>query len=418
MSAFDRIIGYDSIKSEMLEIMDILKNPEIYTRLGASLPSGIVLDGDPGLGKTLLATSFMEESGVPGYILRRNKETKEFIAEMNRVFAEAENNAPSIILLDDMDKFAPEKHSSEEFAVLQSLIDTVKGKNVFIIATVNDTSNMPDSLIRAGRFDRYILLFRPTREDGEKIVRYYVGKKPIAEDVNMDDTSKMLAGKTCAELDSVINFAAISAAHDRCDRIEMRHLVEATLREAYGVTDRCEKLSPKEREEIAYHEAGHAVISDVIKEGSVGLVSICSSPAVERGGFMLRCLDFDRRPHEILISLGGKAASELKYGKVASGTMSDLSKACSHINTSIKRIGTYGLSNVCLSSESSLLLSRGEIVAAAELERFLFKAKEILAENREFLDKLAAEICEKGTLLNSDVARIRATCTITPAVIG
>ncbi len=418
MSAFDRIIGYDHIKNEMLEIMDILKNPEIYRALGASLPSGIVLQGEPGLGKTLLATSFMEECGVPSYTVRRSKETKEFIDDMTRAFEQAAETAPSIILLDDMDKFAPSDNSQEEFVVLQSLIDSVKGKSVFLIATVNESFHLPDSLVRAGRFDRYIVVNHPTREDGEQIVRYYVGQKPISEDVNMDDTSKMLAGKSCAELDSVINLAAISAAHDRCERIEMRHLVDATLREAYGVTVNCEKRSPKEREEIAYHEAGHAVISDVIKEGSVGIVSVCSSPRTERGGFMLRCLDFDRRPHVILIALGGKAASELKYGKVASGTSSDLVSALSHIDKSTKRIGTYGVSNLGFGSESELLDSRSEIVVAAELERFIFKAKEILAENREFLDKLAAELYEKGTLLNSDVARIRATCTITPAVIG
>ena len=125
MSAFDRIIGFDYIKNEMLELVDMLKNPEIYTKLGATLPSGVVLSGEPGLGKTLIATAFMEECGVKSYTLRRSKETKEFIEEMNEVFENAKNNAPSVILLDDMDKYAPEEKNSEEFAVLQALIDSV-----------------------------------------------------------------------------------------------------------------------------------------------------------------------------------------------------------------------------------------------------------------------------------------------------
>ncbi len=419
MSAFDRIIGYDYVKNEMLEIIDMLKNPDIYKKLGATLPSGVVLSGDPGLGKTLIATAFMEDCGVKSYTLRRNKETKEFIEEMNEVFDEARNNAPSVILLDDMDKYAPDEKNSEEFAVLQALIDSVKDKDVFLIATVNSHRHeLPESLTRAGRFDRFVHLYYPSGEDGANIVKYYIGKKPISDDVNMEDTAKMLAGKSCAELDCVINLAAISAAHERSEKIKMAHLVDATLREAYGVTDNCEELTPEEREEVAYHEAGHAVIADVIKEGCVGIVSICSAPRADKGGFMLRCDDLDRRAYEILVSLGGKAACEIKYGKVASGTKSDLVKACKNLDISTKHMGTYGVSNLGFGSETPEQDHRSEIVVTAELERYLFKAKEILCDNREFLDKLAKELYEKETLLNSDVARIRATCTIKPAVVG
>lgn len=414
MSAFDRIIGYDYIKNEMLELVDMLKNPEIYTKLGATLPSGVVLSGEPGLGKTLIATAFMEECGVKSYTLRRSKETKEFIEEMNEVFENAKNNAPSVILLDDMDKYAPEEKNSEEFAILQALIDSVKKKNVFLIATVNaHRHELPESLTRAGRFDRFIHFYHPSKEDGASIVKYYIGKKTISDDVNIEDTSKMLAGKSCAELDSVINIAAISAAYERSEKIKMKHLVDATLREAYGVGDDCDKLTPEEREAVAYHEAGHAVISDVLKEGSVGMASICT-----RGGFMLRCLDFDRRAYEILVSLGGKAASELKYGKIASGTCNDLVKSIRHIGRAVTEIGTNGMSFLshCVKSEASN--ARSDIAIQAELERYLFKAKEILCDNREYLDKLAAELIEKETLLNSDIARIRANCTIKPAIVG
>ncbi len=418
MSAFDRIIGYDYVKREMLEIVDMLKNPNVYEKLGATLPSGVLIEGDPGLGKTLLATAFMEECGVKSYILRRSKETREFISEMNKVFADAKNNTPSIILLDDMDKFAPEEKNAEEFSVLQALIDSIKNSGVFLIATVNCTKHIPNSLLRSGRFDRSLTLCYPTREDGPEIVKYYISKKPVGEGVNMDDLSKMLSGKSCAELDSVINMAAIAAGHERCERIEMKHLVNATLREAYGVSNNCEKMTPEEREEVAYHEAGHAVLSDIINEGSVGITSICSTHKSDRGGFMLQCKSFSRRPHVIIVSLGGKAAVELQYGKIASGTSRDLSKACTHINESVKCVGTYGLANLGFGNESVFQDARSEVVVTAEVERFLFKAKEILAQNREFLEKVARELMEKETLLNSDIARIRATCTIRPAIIG
>ncbi len=418
MSAFDRVIGYDHIKTEMMELVDIIKNPEVYKSLGADLPSGVILEGDPGLGKTLFATCFIEECGISSYIIRRDKQAGEFISEMTKTFDTAIENAPSVILLDDMDKFAAEEKRNEEFTVLQSLIDSIKGKGVFLIATVNDTDFLPKSLLRAGRFDKHIFFRNPSKEDGPRIASYYIGKRPVGDSVDLEDAGKMLCDKSCAEIDSVINFAAISAAYERCERIEMRHLVGATLRKAYGVTNKCDKMTPEEKEQTAYHEAGHAVLSDIIDEGSVGLASICSSNGGDRGGFMLRCIEFTRRPHVIIVSLGGKAAYELKYGKIASGTSSDISKACTQIDFSVKRVGTYGLANLGFGNETASQDERSEIVVTAELERLLFKAKEILAENREFLDKVAAELLEKETLLNSDIARIRKSCTIKPAVIG
>lgn len=418
MSAFDKIIGYESIKSDLLGIIDTIKNPEIYNALGAEIPRGVFLEGDPGMGKTLMAKALIEECGIPSFVIRRSQDSSNFIGEMNRVFEEAAKQERAIILLDDIDKFAPEERNTQEYSVLQALIDSVHDKEVFIIATANCAHDLPESLTRAGRFDRWIMVRRPSREDGEKIVKYYISKKPISDDINLEDVCKMLSYRSCASIDSVVNLAALAAGRERSKKIKMNHLVKATLTEAYGLVDTCEKLTPEEREIVAYHEAGHAVICDIIKEGSVGIASICSAPRADKGGFMLRCADLDRRPYEILVSLGGKAACELKYGKVASGTSGDLSKAWGYIDTATKRIATYGISNLGFGSESVYQDARSEIVVTAEFERLLFKAKEILAENREYLDKLAAALCKKETLLNSEIAAIRATCTIKPAIVG
>ena len=418
MSAFDRIIGFDSIKNDLLGIIDIIKNPDIYRNLGAEIPHGVMLEGDPGMGKTLMAKAFIEECGIPSFVIRRSKSSDDFIEEMNNVFEEASRHGRAVILLDDIDKMAPEEKNSQEYSVLQALIDSVHDKEVFIIATANCTHDLPDSLTRAGRFDRWIMVRSPSRLDGEKIVKYYISKKPISEDVNLEDVCKMLSYRSCASIDSVVNLAAIAAGRARSEKIQMHHLVNATLTEAYGLIDTCEGLSHEEREMVAYHEAGHAVICDIIKEGSVGVVSICSNQRADKGGFMLRCEELDRRPYDILVSLGGKAACEIKYGRVASGTKSDLSKACQNINISTKYMGAYGVANLGFGSESEFQDQRSEVIVTAELERHLFKAKEILAENREYLDKLAKALYEKETLLNSEIAAIRATCTIKPAVIG
>ena len=418
MGEFSNVIGYTRIKGELLEIADMIKNPEVYEALGARLPSGVLLEGAPGLGKTLLATEFIEVCGIRSFTLRRNKSGENFIELLERTFDEAVREAPSIVFLDDMDKFAPDSRDSEEFVVLQAKIDEVKGKGVFIIATANDTDAIPYSLLRAGRFDRHISVSAPTGADSERIIRHYLSDKPMDKDINYEDVAKMLYGKSCAELESVINSAAIAAAYGRASRISIEHVMSAALREAYGITEDCDELSETEREETAYHEAGHALISEVIDPGSVGLLSLSSSRRSEKGGFMLRCADYTRRAYIILVALGGKAASEIRFGKVASGTSSDIQKAISHLYRSVTAIGTCGLAAIGGGDESEALDSRQEVIVEAELERNLFKAREIICDNREFLDALARELYEKKTLLYSDIKRIRDACTIKPATVA
>lgn len=418
MGEFSNVIGYTRIKGELLEIADMIKNPEVYEALGARLPSGVLLEGAPGLGKTLLATEFIKVCGIRSFTLRRNKSGENFIGLLERTFDEAVREAPSIVFLDDMDKFAPDSRDSEEFVVLQAKIDEVKGKGVFIIATANDTDAIPYSLLRAGRFDRHISVSAPTGADSESIIRHYLSDKPMDKDINYEDVAKMLYGKSCAELESVINSAAIAAAYGRASRISIEHVMSAALREAYGITEDCDELSETEREETAYHEAGHALISEVIDPGSVGLLSLSSSRRSEKGGFMLRCADYTRRAYIILVALGGKAASEIRFGKVASGTSSDIQKAISHLYRSVTAIGTCGLSAIGGGDESEALDSRQEVIVEAELERNLFKAREIICDNREFLDALARELYEKKTLLYSDIKRIRDACTIKPATVA
>ena len=193
----------------------------------------------------------------------------------------------------------------------------------------------------------------------------------------------------------------------------------STGSDVYGLKNRCGELSIEKQEEIAYHEAGHAVIAEVLMPGYIGMVSLSSDMFSSMGGFVLRCKEPERRAYEILISLGGKAASEMKYGKIASGTTSDLDNAINHLLQSIGRVGSSGFNHLEMPDiDSNTYLSNREQVVYSELERYLFKAKEIIAQNREFLDKVAKELLEKQTLLYSDIKRIRESCTIAPAVVG
>ena len=166
MSEFDKIIGYKDIKSELIRLCDMLKNEEKYSALGVTLSGGLLLCGVPGVGKTLMASCFIKESGRRAFICRKNKADGEFVNEIKKMFDKAAENAPSVILLDDMDKFANEdvnRKNAAEYVAVQSCIDEVKGKDVFVIATCNGTGNLPSSLLRSGRFDTIIAVNTPEK---------------------------------------------------------------------------------------------------------------------------------------------------------------------------------------------------------------------------------------------------------------
>ena len=210
MNAFDKVIGYKATKRELLQLCDMLRNREIYEEMGARLPHGLLLYGDPGLGKTLLARCFVEESGLHTITVRRDKGGDAFIDGITQAFASAKAKAPSIVLLDDMDKFANEDDThcdAPEYAAVQAGIDDVKDTGVFVIATANDIRKLPSSLRRSGRFDRKIGLQAPTASDAEEIIAHYLKTKRVSDSVNMEDLTRMMRYNSCAELETILNEA-------------------------------------------------------------------------------------------------------------------------------------------------------------------------------------------------------------------
>ena len=415
MNAFDKVIGYETIKNELLQICDMLHNKKVYEGLGAKLPQGVLLYGDPGLGKTLMAKSFIEESGIGAYTVRRNKGNDDFIGVITDTFAKARENAPAIVFLDDMDKFANEdddQRDAEEYVAVQSGIDEVKDCDVFVLATANDIRKLPKSLIRTGRFDRKIMVQRPTENDADSIIRHYLSDKKVADTVNMEDLAKMISYSSCAELETILNEAAINAAFQRKEKIETEDIVKAVLRMQYNSPDDLNKSSDEDKRKTALHEAGHLVVSEVLVPGSVGLASIRPTGRNPVGGFIHSCKDLTRRPYQILVSLAGKAAAELYYSETcASGCCSDISKAVRLIRDGLSDNGTHGFGMVDVSGDfegiSECHNSRSEAVIQAELERYFFKAKDILLKNRAFLEAVTEALTEKETLLYSDISKLR-----------
>ena len=413
MSAFDKVIGYESIKAELRQICDQMKNREVYEALGARLPQGLLLHGDPGLGKTLMAKCFIEESGLPAYVICKNRGSDDFIGEIAETFRKAKENAPVIVFLDDMDKFSNEDYrrkDTEEYVTVQAGIDEVKDTGVFVLATANDIDKFPDSLIRAGRFDKQIEVERPTNRDADEIIRYYLEDKKVADSVDMDDLTKMISYRSCAELEGILNEAAILAAHQRKKQIEMDDLVKAVLRKEYNAPDNFTEMAAEDLQRTALHEAGHLVVSEMLCPESVGLASLKNRDR----GFIHRCAGIGSPKDHVLIALAGKAAVELYYADYCTdGCSDDLRKAYRCIRDMMAENATHGFGMLDVAATHSYadtsesLNSRNEAVVQAALERYMITTRDILLRNRAFLEAVTNALIQKKTLLFSDIQKIR-----------
>lgn len=417
MSEFDKVIGYDNIKKELVQICDMMKNEEVYKKLGAKIPKGILLYGEPGVGKSLMAHAFIEESGRNKYVLKRDRPNGDFINEIKRIFTEAGKNTPSVILLDDMDKYAVKDHDTEEFTVLQTCMDTAHQLDVFIIATVNEMGRMPRSLKRVGRFDRKIKVRIPDDEDAEKIIEYYMSTKEFADGLNSGDIAKMLAGHSCAELETALNEAAVYAGFERSDKINMGHITNAVLKTVYNIEPKEIDMESMSFREIVYHEAGHVVVGEILNPGSVGLAVICADKNGTRG-ITAKCKKNHNADDVICVGVAGKVSSEIKTGKTAEGVESDIKKVVATITGAVCSGGAAGLSLVqvlgdCIYECSEDLKRSQEVAVHTLLESYVSKTRRIICENIEFVEKTAAELTEKKVLLYSDIKRIRSACKIT-----
>lgn len=430
-SPFDRIIGYPSVKKELMQISDTLKNRPAYERLGVAPPRGLLLYGDPGVGKSLMTRAVIEDSRLPAFVLRKDLPNGDFVKEIKSVFQKAGENTPSIVYLDDMDKFAngDEQHpDAEEYVTVQSCIDEARDKAVFVLASANSIRCLPDSLLRAGRLDRRIRVEPPRGRDAEEIVAHYIQNKRFAPDVDAKAVAHIMNGHSCAELEAVINQAGLYAGYERAKQITMDHFMAAYLRTVMDVpggrVDHGTDLSGADEtyRQVVYHEAGHAVVSEVLCPGSVTVVHVRGS-GQDCGGFTNyynngtgTSLYWVRS--RIISALGGIAATEQKFGLIDVGGSRDLDDAFETVRDLVVHDCVCGLSLHAREFEDSQRqLSQQEQAVASQLEQYYRKAKEILSLNAGFLDKLAAALAEKALLSAVDVAEIRAECTIIPAVI-
>lgn len=418
MDKFDeKVIGYDSIKETLRQIADVLKRPEAYKEKGVSMPRGLLMESAPGLGKSLIASILMEESGRKSFVFRRINEGNTFLGEMKDIFDVAKEEAPSILLLEDLNLYVESNSPyAPEWACLQACIDETSDADIFVIATTNDTRYMPQSLLRPGRFDYILNLNPPLGKTAEDIVSYYLCDKNLAKDVQISDIVKAMPQVSCATLETVMNFAAINSVYRNHAHVQKEDIIDALLKVVYNLrkTD-CEE-DPQEHQMIAVHEAAHAVVGEVLHSGSIGIITIRGSHGAIGGmesGFAVYAKSEEEFQDEIIKTLAGKAGTVLIYGIMDIRAAADIKKADQLLDIWLCHFAGGGFSGVEPSENrlSESRLSYNEAIKSAKLEELYRRAYKILYDNRDFLLAVQKELLEHETLLNSDLAKIRESCT-------
>ena len=416
MSAFDKIIGYDNIKEEMMQICEMIRDEEKrYEKMGAKLPKGIMFYGEPGMGKSLMANCFVEESGLECFIIRRNKGDGDFLKEMEDTFNKAKEKAPAIILLDDMDKFSNEdygKRDSEEYVAVQAGIDAVKDSKVFVVATVNDENKLPNSLIRAGRFDRKYSMNGLEGEDAVKLAKHFLKDVRLDENVMIEDVVKLVENNSSSTYETVINEAAIRAAYLKKEKISIEDLIYVTMAMNHKVKidSHGKDISSAEKDQIekmAIHEAGHVVIAETIQPGSVAYAFVCINEIAE-GCTKAKKLKDEAK---IIMDMAGKAAYEEKYAAHDRGCYNDTRMAIRRIECDMIS-GMHGLDKVNVMDmigERCTEQKRGviETEIRTQLEEYMRRARFILSANRDFLEAVTKALEEKQFLLYSEIQELR-----------
>lgn len=412
---FKTIIGYDEIKETLCRIIDIIKYPDKYEKLGARIPHGLFLYGPPGTGKTSISNEIIKYLDRKTYTIRKTKSNGDFIKHINKIFEEAISNQPSIVFLDDIDKYAEDddRSNNEEFVTIQSLIDSIKDKDIFVIATANDKHVLPHSLLRSGRFDNIIEIEEPSEEDAYKICKYYLGKKKIDKKVNFKNISSILSSASCADLEKVCNQAGIIAGYNNKKEIGMDELVKAALEFAYNTN-----INDLDKEDnyslnISYHEAGHALVGELLQPKSVSFITVAKTDSDTRGLTIYHkeedyFSDIKFMINRVKTLLAGKAATEIVYNTCDVGSNSDLHRAFDIVERFADNYCQYGfdawVQNYREVSEK-VKTNKGDKMIEL-MDKYYQEVKELLINNREKLDILANQLNKRKILFQNEIEDI------------
>ena len=427
-------------KEELAEIVDFLKTPKKYVQVGARIPKGVLLEGPPGTGKTLLAKAVAGEAGVPFFTISGSDFVEMFVgvgaSRVRDLFQDAEKNAPCIIFIDEIDAVARRRgsglgggHDEREQTLNQMLVEMDGfgvNEGIIVMAATNRKDILDPAILRPGRFDRNVVVGRPDVKGREEILKVHARNKPLGDDVDLKQIAQTTSGFTGADLENLLNEAAILAAKENRVYIQQSDIRHAFVKVGIGPEKKSRVVSEKERRITAYHETGHAILFHVLPDvGPVYSVSIV--PTGGAGGYTMPLPEgddmFNTKGHmlqEITVSLGGRVAEEQIFDDITTGASQDIRQATAIAKSMITKFGMserLGLINYDNDSDEVFIgrdfghTSRGygEKVAGTideEVKRIIdecyLKAKAILEEHQSVLEACAQLLLEKEKITRSE----------------
>ena len=431
---FKNVAGAVEEKAELEELVEFLKNPHKFISLGARIPKGVLLVGPPGTGKTLLARAVAGEANVPFFSISGSDFVELYVgvgaSRVRDLFEQAKKSRPCIIFIDEIDAVGRKRgagmgggHDEREQTLNQLLVEMDgfgANEGIIMIAATNRPDILDPALLRPGRFDRQVVVDLPDVKGREEILKVHSSKKPLADEVDLARIAKVTVGYTGADLENLMNEAAIFAARRNKHKIDNKDLEDANIKVMMGTEKKSRVITEAEKKLTAYHEAGHALLSKILDPKSrVHQVSII--PRGRSGGYTMHMPEEDKyysskkeMLDDIVILLGGRVAEAIKLDDISTGASNDLQRAT---NIARAMVAQYGMSDslgpVCYDSNEEVFLGRdfghaknySEKTAAMideEVERFLTgqydKAKNILNKNSDMLDKIASLLLEKETI--------------------
>ena len=438
-TTFDDVAGADEEKEELAEVVEFLKNPEKFNKLGARIPKGVLLVGPPGTGKTLLARAVAGEAGVPFFSISGSDFVEMFVgvgaSRVRDLFDQAKKNAPCIIFIDEIDAVGRQRGAGlgggndEREQTLNQLLVEMDGfgvnEGVILIAATNRPDVLDPALLRPGRFDRQVVVSYPDVNGREAILKVHARKKPLAPDVKLRTIAKTTAGFTGADLENLLNEAALLAARADKKAITMKEIEEATIKVVVGSEKKSKVMSDKEKKLTAYHEAGHAILFDKLEtQDPVHEISII--PRGMAGGYTMPLPTEDKSYNsrkemleDIVVSLGGRVAEALILDDISTGASNDIEKATKTARAMVTKYGmTKELGCVNYGSESgSVFLGRDygrtqdySEATAAKIDELVLeivneayaKAEKLLSENIDKLHEIAAYLIKHEKMSSTD----------------
>ena len=440
---FKDVAGIDEEKEELEEVVEFLKNPKKFTDMGARIPKGVLLVGQPGTGKTLLAKAVAGEAGVPFFFISGSDFVEMYVgvgaSRVRDLFQEAKRNAPCIIFIDEIDAVGRQRgagigggHDEREQTLNQMLVEMdgfSANEGVIVLAATNRPDVLDKALLRPGRFDRQIVVPAPDVKAREQILAVHSKKKTFADDVDMKLIAKNTSGFVGADLENLLNEAALLAARQDHKAIEQKDIEDAMVKVTMGPEKRTRVRSDKEKRLVAYHEGGHAVVSKFLStQDPVHEISII--PRGMAGGYTMYRPSEDKSfisktemEEQIISLLGGRVAEEIAIGDISTGASNDIERATAIAKSMITKYGmnerlgtvTYGSESqeVFLGRDLAQEKTYSEETAAIideEIKKMIAtsyqRAKELLEQNRDKLDAVAKILIEREKITEEEFNQV------------